>query len=149
MAGGAGVVAVIAVAGDGVQRPRGRQQRARRHSLLQRQQIRGAGSDSLGGAHCQSWSKKTVKEGMTNYTNSTTYVLLREGNKDIQLQEALLRFKKDKDVDVTYRITVRTTNGNIGLIELTLACPGSRATTVTNGGRRRQLRAARCAEHTE
>jgi hypothetical protein len=55
---------------------------------------------------------------------ASTYVKLRDGSKDIELQEAELRFKNDKDVAVSYRMAVRATSGN-GLMELALACPGS------------------------
>ncbi|MET3175774.1 UNVERIFIED_ORG: hypothetical protein ABIB52_003643 [Arthrobacter sp. UYCu721] len=40
---------------------------------------------------------------------ASTYVKLRDGNKDIELQEAELRFKNDKDIDVVYRMALRTT----------------------------------------
>jgi hypothetical protein len=59
---------------------------------------------------------------------ASTYVSLREGGQDIELQEARLRFKNDKDVDVTYRMAVRATASSNGLMELALACPGSLAT---------------------
>jgi hypothetical protein len=55
---------------------------------------------------------------------ASTYVKLRDGSKDIELQEAELRFKNSKDADVVYRMAVRATGGN-GLMELALACPGS------------------------
>ena len=55
---------------------------------------------------------------------ASTYVKLRGGSKDIELQEAELRFKNSKDADVVYRMAVRATGGN-GLMELALACPGS------------------------
>ncbi len=59
---------------------------------------------------------------------ASTYVQLRGGNSDIELQEAELRFKNDKDIDVTYRMAVRATASSNGLMELALACPGSLAT---------------------
>ncbi|MGM9473786.1 hypothetical protein ACS5PJ_17500 [Pseudarthrobacter sp. YS3] len=59
---------------------------------------------------------------------ASTYVSLRDGGQDIELQEARLRFKNDKDVDVTYRMAVRATASSNGLMELALACPGSLAT---------------------
>lgn len=59
---------------------------------------------------------------------ASTYVNLRDGSQDIELQEAQLRFKNDKDVDVTYRMAVRATASSNGLMELALACPGSLAT---------------------
>ena len=59
---------------------------------------------------------------------ASTYVNLRDGSQDIELQEARLRFKNDKDVDVTYRMAVRATASSNGLMELALACPGSLAT---------------------
>lgn len=52
-----------------------------------------------------------------------TYVNLRDGS-----QEAELRFKNDKDIDVTYRMAVRATASSNGLMDLALACPGSLAT---------------------
>jgi hypothetical protein len=57
---------------------------------------------------------------------SSTYVKLRDGSKDIELQEAELRFKNSNDADVIYRMAVRATAGN-GLMELALACPGGMA----------------------
>lgn len=43
-------------------------------------------------------------------------------------QEAELRFKNDKDIDVVYRMAVRATASSDGLMELALACPGSMTT---------------------
>jgi hypothetical protein len=62
---------------------------------------------------------------VTDETGST-YVNLRDGSKDIELQEAELRFKNSNNADVVYRMAVRATSGN-GLMELALACPGSLA----------------------
>ncbi len=59
---------------------------------------------------------------------ASTYVNLRDGSQDIELQEAELRFKNDKDVDVVYRMAVRATSSSNGLMELALACPGSMIT---------------------
>jgi hypothetical protein len=59
---------------------------------------------------------------------ASTYVNLRNGDQDIELQEAELRFKNDKDIDVTYRMAVRATASSNGLMELALACPGSLST---------------------
>lgn len=56
---------------------------------------------------------------------ASTYVNLRDGSQDIELQEAELRFKNDKDADVVYRMAVRATASSSGLMELALACPGS------------------------
>lgn len=52
------------------------------------------------------------------------YVNLRNGGKEIELQEAELRFKNDNDADVVYRMAVRATTSSDGLMELALACPG-------------------------
>jgi hypothetical protein len=53
------------------------------------------------------------------------YVDLRDGGKDIELQEAELRFKNNNEANVVYRMAVRATTGSSGLMELALACPGS------------------------
>lgn len=59
--------------------------------------------------------------------DASTYVNLRDGNKGIELQEAELCFKNDKNIDVVYRMAARhprqqRTNGTA------LACHGSTAT---------------------
>ncbi|TAP45180.1 hypothetical protein [Arthrobacter sp. S39] len=54
----------------------------------------------------------------------SVYVGLRDGSKDIELQEAELRFKNDNNADVVYRMAMRATTGSSGLMELALACPG-------------------------
>jgi hypothetical protein len=55
----------------------------------------------------------------------SVYVDLRDGGKDIELQEAELRFKNNNEANVVYRMAVRATTGSSGLMELALACPGS------------------------
>ena len=57
----------------------------------------------------------------------SVYVDLRDGSKDIELQEAELRFKNDNNADVVYRMAMRATTGSSGLMELALACPGGMA----------------------
>lgn len=54
----------------------------------------------------------------------SVYVNLRDGSKDIELQEAELRFKNDNNADVVYRLALRATTSSDGLMELALACPG-------------------------
>ena len=58
----------------------------------------------------------------------SVYVKLRDGSQDIEMQEAELRFKNDKDADVVYRMAVRATTTGNGLMELALACPGGMTT---------------------
>lgn len=54
----------------------------------------------------------------------SVYVNLRDGSKEIELQEAELRFKNDNNADVVYRMAVRAATSSDGLMELRLACPG-------------------------
>lgn len=56
---------------------------------------------------------------------ASTYVNLRDGDKDIELQEAELRFKNDKDINVTYRMAVRATASSNGLMELAWPAPAA------------------------
>lgn len=51
------------------------------------------------------------------------YVKLRDDGREIEMQQAELRFKNDSDADVVYRLAVRTTTSSNGLMELALACP--------------------------
>ena len=57
----------------------------------------------------------------------SVYADLRDGSKDIELQEAQLRFKNDNNADVVYRLAMRATTSSSGLMELALACPGGMA----------------------
>jgi hypothetical protein len=69
--------------------------------------------------------KKTVG-GSVDVVDETgsTYVKLRDGSTEIELQEAELRFKNNNNADVVYRMAVRATASSDGLMELGLACPG-------------------------
>ena len=55
-------------------------------------------------------------------------VMLRDGETEIRMQAAELRFKTAKDADVIYRMALRATPGSDGLMELRLACPASLST---------------------
>lgn len=57
------------------------------------------------------------------------YAKLRKADGNvIELQEAELRFKNRSDVDLVYRIAVRSMPAGDGLMELTLACPANMPT---------------------
>ena len=58
--------------------------------------------------------------------SGSVYAKLRNDDGDvIELQEAELRFKNRKNVDVVFRIALRSMPGSNGLMELTQACPAS------------------------
>jgi len=58
--------------------------------------------------------------------SGSVYAKLRNGDGAvIELQEAELRFKNRKDVDLVFRIALRSMPGSDGLMELTQACPAS------------------------
>ncbi|QCO99616.1 hypothetical protein FCN77_20270 [Arthrobacter sp. 24S4-2] len=60
-------------------------------------------------------------------TRSTPRLRKADGNV-IELQEAELRFKNRSDVDLVYRMAVRSMPAGDGLMELTLACPANMPT---------------------
>lgn len=58
--------------------------------------------------------------------SGSVYTKLRnDQGATIELQEAELRFKNRKNVDLVYRIALRSMPGSDGLMELTQACPAS------------------------
>jgi hypothetical protein len=69
--------------------------------------------------------KSTVGKPVTVVTDADSlYTKLRNADgRVIELQEAELRFKNKSDVDVVYRIAVRSMPAGDGLMELILACP--------------------------
>lgn len=69
--------------------------------------------------------KSTVGKPVTVVTDADSlYTKLRNADgRVIEMQEAELRFKNKSDVDVVYRIAVRSMPAGDGLMELILACP--------------------------
>ncbi|MET4584371.1 hypothetical protein ACVLB3_000789 [Pseudarthrobacter sp. PvP022] len=71
--------------------------------------------------------KSTVGKPVTVVTDADSlYTKLRNADgRVIELQEAELRFKNKSDVDVVYRIALRSMPAGDGLMELILACPAN------------------------
>ena len=72
--------------------------------------------------------KSTVGKPVTVVTDADSlYTKLRNAadGRVIEMQEAELRFKNKSDVDVVYRIAVRSMPAGDGLMELILACPAN------------------------
>jgi hypothetical protein len=69
--------------------------------------------------------KSTVGKPVTVVTDADSlYTKLRNADgRVIEMQEAELRFKNKSDVDVVYRIALRSMPAGDGLMELILACP--------------------------
>lgn len=74
--------------------------------------------------------KSTVGKPVTVVTDADSlYTKLRNADgRVIEMQEAELRFKNKSDVDVVYRIAVRSMPAGDGLMELILACPSDLST---------------------
>ncbi|KIS26196.1 hypothetical protein TV39_16215 [Arthrobacter sp. SPG23] len=71
--------------------------------------------------------KSTVGKPVTVVTDADSlYTKLRNADgRVIEMQEAELRFKNKSDVDVVYRIALRSMPAGDGLMELILACPAN------------------------